>query len=69
VIANIAERGGAQNGVCQGVPGGVGIRMAFELGRMRDLHAAEGDMVAGFEGVNVKALADARGGQGGGEQT
>ena len=53
----LAER--AVDRVGERVQRDVGVRMALELLVVRDEHAPEPDAVAGREGVNVEALADA----------
>ena len=61
VVADVAEREGAEDGVGEGVPGGVGVGMALQLLRVRDADAAEDDGVARLEAVDVEARADAQG--------
>ena len=58
VPADIALAERAQNGVGQRVQGGIGIRMAFQSMAVVDPDAAQHNMVARLEGMNVEPLAD-----------
>ena len=58
--ADIAETRGAEQGVGDGVQQRVGVRVAVETGRMRDVHATEDQLAPGDQGVNVVTLADTK---------
>ena len=59
MLADVALGERAEDGVDQRMQRHVGIRMSGDAARMRDAHAAEHDMIAVGEGVDVKAVADA----------
>ncbi len=60
MLADIALADGAQDGIGQRVQAGIGIGMAFQRMIVRDLHAAEPDMIARHEAVDVIARSGAR---------
>ena len=59
VMADVAERGGAEQGIGDRVAERVGVGVAEQAVRVRDLDAAEDELPAGDEGVRVPAFADA----------
>ena len=59
VMADVAERGGAEQRVGDRVAERVGVGVAGQAVRVRDLDAAEDELPAGDERVRVPALADA----------
>ena len=60
-VADVAEAGGAEQGVGDGVQHDVGVAVAGEAARMLDADAAEQERPAGFEPVGVVSDADAHG--------
>ena len=60
--ADIAFGQRAENGVGNGVQQDVGVGMADEPPVVRNVHAAEPDMVAVAEGVHIEPLAGAQSG-------
>jgi hypothetical protein len=60
VTADVAQAGGAEQRVGDGVRQRVGIRMAQQAVAVRDAHAAEDQRAAFDETVHVPALADAQ---------
>ena len=59
VVANVTGGDSAQNGICGGVPANVRIRMSNEALRVRNLCAAQGNMIAGAEFVDIVSGSDA----------
>jgi hypothetical protein len=59
VIADIAEAGGAQERIGDGVQHDVGVGMAGEPARMVDTHAAQNERPARDEPMRIVASADA----------
>ena len=59
MVADIALADGPQKGVGQGVQTGVGVGVADERAVMIDPDPAQPHMIAGPEGVNIVALANA----------
>ena len=57
--ADIARAQGTQKGVGQCVEPGIGVGMTDQRARVRNLHAAEPEMVAGAECVHVESLTGA----------
>ena len=60
MLADIAEAGGAEQGIGDRVEHDVGIAVAGEAAVVRHLDAAEHDRAFAGEGVNVEAHAGAR---------
>ena len=61
MVADITEGDGAEDGIGQRMPTGIGVGMALELGDMRNGDAAKGDVITALELVHIETLADARG--------
>jgi hypothetical protein len=59
VLADIAERGGAQQGIADGVEEGVAVRMTRGPFVKWNSHAAQDKFAVGSEAVKVVAHADA----------
>ena len=60
MLPDIAGADGAQDRIGQRMQSGIGIGMAFERMIVRDLHAAEPDMIARRETMRVIAIAGSR---------
>ena len=60
MLADVAEAGGAEQSVGDGVKHDVGVAVAGEAALMRDLDAAEHDRPFAGEGVDIEAHAGAR---------
>ena len=58
VLSDIPLRQGAVDRICNRMHTDIGIRVPLELCRMRDVDAAQGDMVARFEGMNVEVVSE-----------
>ena len=58
MLADVALGKRAVERVGKRVQADVSVGMAAERRRMRDAKAAQPDMIAGREGVNIEALAD-----------
>ena len=58
-IADVAERGGSEQRVDQGVADDVGVRVSFEAAIVLERHAPEHERAPGDEPVRVVARADA----------
>jgi len=63
VVAEIPQRGGAQQSVGDSMQQHVRVRVAAQTPRARDLHAAQNEHAAGLEGVDVVTDADSHGRQ------
>ena len=59
MVADVAQRERAEDGVAQRVDGHVAVAVGDQAARMRHLDAAEHDVVAVAEAVDVEAVADA----------
>ena len=57
--SDVAEGGGAEKGVAEGVEKGIGVGMTVESGRMRDCLSSKDEGPALAEGVDVKTRPDA----------
>jgi len=56
MMADIPLAKRAVKRIRQSVQAGIGIGMALQPARMRDFDAAQHDMIAGHQGMDVKAL-------------
>src|SRR5262249_29367812 len=59
MLADVAFADSAENGVCQSMQAGIGIRVAFEAVIVWHLDAAEPDVIADGEAMNIVAHAGA----------
>ena len=62
VVADVAERGGAEQRIGDRMAERIGIGVAGQAVRVRDLDAAEDQLAAGDQRMRVPAFADAQSG-------
>ena len=58
MLADVAEAGGAQQRIADGVQQHVGVRMAVEALLVLDLDTADHELAAQHQRMHVEALAD-----------
>ena len=58
-MADVAQPGGAEERIAQGMDEHVAVGMGREAVAVGDLHAAQDQPAAGGEGVDVETVADA----------
>ena len=64
VIADVAQSGGAEQGVADGVNEYVGVAMAKQSEGVVDVHTADPQFTVGGEGVDVVSESDSHNGRG-----
>jgi hypothetical protein len=60
--ADIAEPGGTQQGIAQGMQDDITIRVRFESAVVRDVYAAQHQLATGLKSVCIKSLPDSHAG-------